>query len=335
MSTIMVTGALGFLGSFLSHTLLDQGHTVLGIDNRSSESPHATQLEKRAKFRLLVHDIENRDRIDVMLDAVQGAEVGQVYHLACPASPIDYLNAPTKTLETCSDGTRAVIEVAQRKSARLIFSSTSEVYGDPLVTPQKESYFGNVNPIGPRAVYDEGKRFAEAMITAFGRAEGLDYRIARIFNSYGPGMRLNDGRLLPTAISALMRQEPVPVYGDGSQTRSMCYVEDTISGLIALAHSTTHGPVNIGNDDERTVMDILVATARAMGRELHIDYRPPRQDDPIRRRPDTKLARSAIGWSAHVPFEIGIAKTIAQMRQLAPQPDAFSALTTHSGVVAD
>ncbi|WP_258132759.1 MULTISPECIES: NAD-dependent epimerase/dehydratase family protein [unclassified Microbacterium] len=318
----MITGALGFLGSSLSQALLDQGHAVIGVDDRSSESPDAVRVEERAGFRLLVHDIADRDRIDVMLDAIDGAEVHQIFHLACPASPIDYLRAPTKTLATCADGTRAVIEVAQRASATLVFTSTSEVYGDPLQTPQPETYFGNVNPVGPRAVYDEGKRFAEAMITAFGRAAGLDYRIARIFNSYGPGMRLGDGRLLPSAISALTRGEPVPVYGDGSQTRSMCYVDDTVSGLLALARSTASGPVNIGNDDERTVMDLLIATAQAMGCELRVDHRPARQDDPARRRPDTALARSILGWSARVPFEVGIERTVAQMRHRAPESDA-------------
>ncbi len=308
---VMITGALGFVGTTLSNRLLSSGYRVIGVDDRSSASPLAQALELRDGFSLLECDLALPASAEAVGDIAREQHVEVVFHLACPASPIDYLSRPIQTLEVSSIGTKTAATAALAADAVLVLASTSEVYGDPLESPQREEYWGNVNPTGPRAVYDEGKRYAEALVSALGRAEGLDYRIARLFNSYGPGMRRSDGRLIPAIVDALIAGTPVPIHGDGSQTRSLCFIDDTVSGLIALAASTTPGPINIGRDEEHTVLEIAQAVATLMDATLRIESLPARTDDPMRRRPDTTLSQQALGWRAETPLVDGLAKTLA------------------------
>jgi len=318
---VLVTGAAGFLGSHLCRRLLDEGHDVIGMDNFVTGRPEnmATLFEDPG-FHFVQHDVTNFVYVEGPLDAVM--------HFASPASPIDYLELPIQTLKVGSLGTHKTLGLAKAKGARYFLASTSEVYGDPLVNPQPESYWGNVNPVGPRGVYDEAKRFAEAMTMAYHRVHGLDVRIVRIFNTYGPAMRPYDGRVVSNFIRQALAGDPLTVYGDGSQTRSFCYVTDEIDGVYRLLMSDWVGPMNIGNPDEMTVLELARLVLELTGSASRIESRPLPQDDPQVRRPMIDRARETLGWTPKVELAEGLEKTIAYFRQLrsagagaaAPQP---------------
>src|SRR5215218_9854574 len=278
MSRIVITGAAGFIGSHLSETLLDRGHTVVGIDNLlTGATANIAHLANR-DFHFIKHDVTNYIFVEGPVDAV--------LHWASPASPIDYLELPIPTLKVGALGTHKALGLAKAKNAKFVLASTSEVYGDPLEHPQKETYWGNVNPIGPRGVYDEAKRFAEAMTTAYHRYHDVDTKIVRIFNTYGPRMRIKDGRAVPAFISQALLNEDVTVFGDGSQTRSFCYVSDLVDGIIRLMLSKENDPVNIGNPREMTIKEIAETIIRMTGSTSNIVYRPLPTDDPKIRQPD-------------------------------------------------
>jgi len=299
---ILITGAAGFLGSHLCDRFLAEGHGVVGMDNFITGSPdNIAHLFGREDFHFIEQDVTE-------FIYVEGAVDG-ILHSASPASPVDYLELPIPTLKVGSLGTHKALGLARAKRARLLLASTSEVYGDPLVNPQPESYWGNVNPVGPRGVYDEAKRFAEAMTLAYHRQHGVEVRIARIFNTYGPRMRMEDGRAIPAFFRAALRDEPLPVHGDGTQTRSLCYVDDEVEGLLRLLRSDTTGPVNIGNPQEVTMLELAEAVQDAVGKHPGIEFHPRPVDDPTVRRPDTTLAESALNWKAEVGLAEGLART--------------------------
>lgn len=308
----VVTGGAGFLGSHLCERLLDSGVEVDCVDNLLSGSEdNIAPMADRPGFRFV--------RYDVSSGSVAGELSGPydlVLHFACPASPADYLRHPLETMDVGSLGTRNALKIALRDGARFLFASTSEVYGDPLVHPQREDYWGNVNPVGPRSVYDESKRFAEALVTAYVGTKKLNAGIVRMFNTYGPRMRAHDGRAVPTFVCQALAGEPVTVAGDGSQTRSLCYVDDTVDGVLLVAASKAVRPVNIGGGDEATVLDIArrVIALTGSGSRLTFIERPT--DDPERRRPDTTLARELLGWEPKVAWEEGIKRTIAHFSAL-------------------
>jgi dTDP-glucose 4,6-dehydratase len=303
---VVITGAAGFIGSHLSEALLDRGYSVLGIDNLlTGDTANIAHLVNR-DFVFVKHDVTNYINVEGPVDAV--------LHWASPASPIDYLELPIPTLKVGALGTHNALGLAKAKGARFVLASTSEVYGDPLEHPQKETYWGNVNPIGPRGVYDEAKRFAEAITTAYRRYHGVDAKIARIFNTYGPRMRLNDGRAVPAFMSQALRQEDVTIFGDGEQTRSFCYVSDLVDGIIRLLESDVHDPVNIGNPQEMTIEEIARLIIRISGSNSRIVYRPLPEDDPKVRRPDITRARTLLGWEPKVPLEEGLRKTLDYFR---------------------
>jgi len=306
---VLVTGAAGFLGSHLCRRLLDEGHDVIGMDNFVTGRPEnmATLFEDPG-FHFVQHDVTNFVYVEGPLDVVM--------HFASPASPIDYLELPIQTLKVGSLGTHKTLGLAKAKGARYFLASTSEVYGDPLVNPQPESYWGNVNPVGPRGVYDEAKRFAEAMTMAYHRFHGLDVRIVRIFNTYGPAMRPYDGRVVSNFIRQALAGDPLTVYGDGSQTRSFCYVSDEIDGVYRLLMSDWVGPMNIGNPDEMTVLELARLVLELTGSSSRIESRPLPQDDPQVRRPMIDRARETLGWSPKVELAEGLEKTIEYFRQL-------------------
>src|SRR5918992_3481397 len=307
MPRTVVTRAAGFIGSHLSETLLDRGHSVVGIDNLlTGDMQNVAHLRDR-DFQFIRHDVTRY--IDVE------GPVDYVLHWASPASPIDYLELPIQTLKVGSLGTHNALGLAKSKNARFVLASTSEVYGDPLEHPQKETYWGNVNPIGPRGVYDEAKRFAEAITTAYRRYHGVDTKIVRIFNTYGPRMRVNDGRAVPAFMSQALRNEDVTIFGDGSQTRSFCYVSDLVEGIIKLMHSNTNDPVNIGNPHEMTIEEIAKTIVRMTGSSSKLVYRPLPEDDPKVRQPDITRARTILGWEPKVTLEQGLTSTIAYFRQ--------------------
>ncbi len=299
---IVITGAAGFIGSHLSEALLDRGHSVVGIDNLLTGSTANIAHLANRDFLFIKHDVTNYIYVEGHVDAV--------LHWASPASPIDYLELPIPTLKVGALGTHKALGLAKEKRARFVLASTSEVYGDPLEHPQKESYWGNVNPIGPRGVYDEAKRFAEAMTTAYHRFHGLDAKIVRIFNTYGPRMRLNDGRAVPAFMSQALRGEDVTIFGNGQQTRSFCYVSDLVDGIIRLMESGVNDPVNIGNPHEMTIEDIARAILRLTGASSQIVYRPLPEDDPRVRQPDITRARTLLGWEPKVPLEEGLIRTL-------------------------
>jgi dTDP-glucose 4,6-dehydratase len=306
MSRIVITGAAGFIGSHLSEALLDRGHSVVGIDNLlTGDTANVAHLANR-DFVLIKHDVTNYINVDGPVDAV--------LHWASPASPIDYLELPIPTLKVGALGTHKALGLAKAKNARFVIASTSEVYGDPLEHPQKESYWGNVNPVGPRGVYDEAKRFAEAMTTAYHRYHGLDAKIVRIFNTYGPRMRLRDGRAVPAFMSQALTGEDVTIFGSGQQTRSFCYVTDLVDGIIRLMESNVNDPVNIGNPQEMTIEEIARAIIRLTGSKSKLVYRPLPEDDPKVRQPDITRARTLLGWSPKVSLEEGLTKTLAYFR---------------------
>ena len=299
----VVTGGAGFLGSHLCRSLLAAGTHVVCVDNFLTSSPdHLQDLRAEPGFTFC--------RADVAAGLDVDGDVDLVVHLASPASPPDYHRHPLATLEVGSSGTRNALELAARTGARFVLTSTSEVYGDPAVSPQPEDYWGNVNPVGPRSVYDEAKRFAEAMTAAHQRAGTVDTGIVRIFNTYGPGMRPDDGRIVPTFACQALRGEPLTVTGDGSQTRSLCHVEDTVRGILALAASGLAGPVNIGNPDEATVRQIAERIIALAGSSSGIEYIPFPEDDPMIRCPDIGLARQQLGWEPEIGWKEGLAGTL-------------------------
>jgi dTDP-glucose 4,6-dehydratase len=307
----VVTGGAGFLGSHLCDRLVAEGHQVTAIDNLvTGDVKNIAHLLTRPGFAFMQYDVTNYMFID--------GPVHYVLHFASPASPIDYLKLPIQTLKVGSLGTHKALGLAKAKHARFLLASTSEVYGDPLVHPQTEEYWGNVNPVGARGVYDEAKRFAEAMTMAYHRFHGVETRIARIFNTYGPRMRLHDGRAIPSFISQALKGEDLTVFGNGSQTRSVCYVDDLIEGLYRLLKSGEPQPLNIGNPDEVTMLDLAREVIALTGSKSKIVFRDLPEDDPKVRRPDTARAEALLNWKARVPRKEGLAKTIeyyrAQMR---------------------
>ena len=310
---VMITGAAGFLGSHLCDRFIRDGHSVIGIDNFiTGHGDNLAHLLGNSRFEFIEHNISSHTYVPGPLDGV--------LHFASPASPIDYLEHPIPTLKVGSLGTHNALGLALAKGARFFLASTSEVYGDPLVHPQPESYWGNVNPIGPRGVYDEAKRFAEAMTMAYHRHHGLDTRIIRIFNTYGPRMRPRDGRVVSNFIVQALMNEPITIYGDGSQTRSFCYVSDEIEGIYALYMHGDHEPTNIGNPDEYTVRELAEIVVELTGTSSKIVYRDLPVDDPKVRRPDITKARTQLGWEPKVSVREGVARTIEYFRTLIDSP---------------
>jgi len=300
---VLVTGAAGFLGSHLCDRLLAQGHRVVGMDNVLTGNPaNLAHLKDHPQFQYVLHDVTNFIEVQGPLDGV--------LHFASPASPVDYLEFPIQTLKVGSLGTHKALGLAKAKGARFLLASTSEVYGDPLVHPQPESYWGNVNPVGPRGVYDEAKRFAEAMTMAYHPYHKLDTRIVRIFNTYGPRMRPRDGRVVSNFIVQALKGEPLTVYGDGSQTRSFCYVDDLIEGIVRLFERGGPEPTNIGNPNEFTVRQLAEVVLRLTGSRSPVVERPLPTDDPKVRQPDITRAREVLGWEPQVPLEAGLRRTI-------------------------
>lgn len=301
---VLITGAAGFLGSHLSDRFLAEGYEVIGMDNLITGSmDNIAHLMAREDFTFYHHDVSNFVHVAGDLD--------YILHFASPASPIDYLKMPIQTLKVGSLGTHNLLGLAKAKGARMLIASTSEVYGDPLVHPQTEDYWGNVNPVGPRGVYDEAKRFQEAMTMAYHTYHGVETRIVRIFNTYGPRMRVDDGRVLPAFISQAIRGEGLTVFGDGSQTRSFCYVDDLVEGIFRLLLSDYAQPVNIGNGDEITIMDFAKEVLELVGNDkAWLDHRPLPVDDPKKRRPNTDLAKRILGWEPTISRAEGLAKTL-------------------------
>jgi dTDP-glucose 4,6-dehydratase len=306
----VVTGGAGFLGSHLCERLLSEGIGVICVDNLiTGKRENVAHLDERGDFEFLLHDVSRSIEIDGPVDFV--------LHFASPASPIDYLELPIQTLKVGSLGTHNSLGLAKAKRARYLLASTSEVYGDPLVHPQPESYWGNVNPVGPRGVYDEAKRFAEAMTMAYHRVHRLETRIVRIFNTYGPRMRPHDGRVVPAFIQQALAGEPLTVFGDGGQTRSFCFVDDLIEGIFRLLMSGESMPVNIGDPHEMTILEFAQRIRELIGSSSPIQSRPLPEDDPKTRQPDITRARTLLGWEPRVPLEVGLARTIEYFRGLA------------------
>ncbi len=305
----VISGAAGFIGSHLCDRLLAESHTVVGVDNLLTGSlRNIGHLAGNPRFRFLQQDVTSAVEVDGLADGV--------LHLASPASPKHYLAHPIETLEAGSIGTRNMLELARRKDARFLLSSTSETYGDPLIHPQRETYWGHVNPVGPRSCYDESKRFAEALTMAYHRTYGLRTNIARIFNTYGPRMHLDDGRVAPAFIDQALRGLPVTIFGDGSQTRSFCYVSDLVEGLYRLMFSDERYPVNLGNPVEITIREFAGQVCRLTGAACVVEHRPLPEDDPKRRRPDITKARTLLGWEPRVPLDEGLLRTIEYFRSL-------------------
>jgi dTDP-glucose 4,6-dehydratase len=299
---VVITGAAGFIGSHLTDALLDRGFAVVGIDNLLTGDLANIAHIKNRDFEFIKHDVTNYINVDGPVD--------YVLHWASPASPIDYLELPIPTLKVGALGTHKALGLAKAKGAAFVIASTSEVYGDPLEHPQKETYWGNVNPVGPRGVYDEAKRFAEAMTMAYHRYHGVDAKIVRIFNTYGPRMRVRDGRAVPAFMSQALKNEDVTVFGDGSQTRSFCYVSDLVDGIIRLMLSKENDPVNIGNPAEMTIKQIAETIIEMTGATSTIVYKPLPVDDPKVRKPDITRARTLLGWEPKVELREGLTKTI-------------------------
>jgi dTDP-glucose 4,6-dehydratase len=302
MATCLVTGGAGFLGSHLCDELLRRGHRVICVDNLETGSLHNIEHIRVPEFTTVNTDIITPYHVDEPVDFV--------YHLASPASPIDYLRLPLHTLKVGSHGTHNTLGLAKRHRARFLIASTSEVYGDPKVHPQTEDYWGHVNPIGPRGVYDEAKRYAEALTMAYHRQQGVDTAIIRIFNTYGPRMRPHDGRAIPTFFRQALTNRPITVFGSGSQTRSFCYVDDLIRGMIALAESGEHQPVNVGNPDEFTLLELAEAVIEVTGSESEIVHEALPTDDPQQRKPDITRARELLGWQPEVSLRDGLQRTL-------------------------
>ena len=306
MPRALVTGAAGFIGSHLSEYLLERGYSVVGMDNLlTGDAANIAHLTGR-DFVLVKHDVTSYIALEGPLDLI--------FHFASPASPIDYLRVPIQTLKVGSLGTHNCLGLAKAKQARFLLASTSEVYGDPLVDPQREHYWGNVNPVGPRGVYDEAKRFSEAMVMAYHRVHGVETRIVRIFNTYGPRMRVQDGRAIPAFLSQALRNEDVTVFGDGSQTRSLCYVSDLVDGIFRLMSSSEVNPVNIGNPHEMTIRQLAERIIALTGSKSRIVEKPLPVDDPRVRQPDITRARTILGWEPKVSLDEGLRTTLAYFR---------------------
>ena len=302
MPTSVITGGAGFLGSHLCDRLLADGHRVICVDNLDTGTLENIEHIRSGDFVFLQHDVTEHITIEEPVD--------EVFHLASPASPIDYLRLPLQTLKVGSQGTHNALGLAKRHRARFLLASTSEVYGDPKEHPQREDYWGHVNPIGPRGVYDEAKRYAEALTMAYHRQQGVDTHIVRIFNTYGPRMRPRDGRAIPTFIRQASEGAPLTVFGDGSQTRSFCFVSDLIEGLLRLIRSDEHEPVNIGNPEEYTILQLAEAVLEAMGSQSEVVYEALPQDDPTIRQPDITRARAILGWEPTIGLADGLARTL-------------------------
>jgi len=303
----LVTGGAGFLGSHLCDRLIQEGHEVICMDNLiTGDTANIAHLAGNENFKFIKYDVTEYIFIDGPLD--------NILHFASPASPIDYLELPIQTLKVGSLGTHKALGLAKAKQARFLLASTSEVYGDPLIHPQPETYYGNVNPIGPRGVYDEAKRFAEALTMAYHRYHNVDTRIVRIFNTYGPRMRLNDGRVVPSFIYQALKGEDLTVFGDGMQTRSFCYVSDLIEGIYRLLCSTINEPINIGNPTEMTIMDFAKKIQEIAGGSGSIIFKPLPQDDPKVRQPDISKARELLGWSPQVSLDEGLQATLTYFK---------------------
>ena len=302
MTTCVVTGGAGFVGSHLCDHLLAKGYRVICIDNLDTGSLQNIEHIRSENFAFFNHDITEQVEVE--------GDVDFVYHLASPASPIDYARLPLHTLKVGAQGTWHMLGVAKFKRARFLLASTSEVYGDPQVHPQEESYWGHVNPIGPRGVYDEAKRYAEALTMAYHRQQGVDTSIVRIFNTYGPRMRAHDGRAIPTFLRQALQEQPLTVFGDGSQTRSFCFVDDLVRGLVSLAESGEHLPVNIGNPDEYTLLELAEAVIQASGASSEIVFEPLPTDDPQVRQPNIGRARELLSWEPTISLSDGLDKTI-------------------------
>jgi dTDP-glucose 4,6-dehydratase len=318
MTRTVITGGAGFLGSHLCERLLGDGHEVIALDNFLTGTPRNVEhLMEHDGFRLIKADVTEYVHVTGPVD--------QVLHFASPASPIDYLELPIETMKVGSTGTLHTLGLAKEKGARFLIASTSETYGDPQVHPQPESYWGHVNPVGPRGVYDEAKRYAEALTMAYRRTHGVDTAIVRIFNTFGERMRPNDGRAIPTFIRQALRDEPVTVAGDGSQTRSVCYVDDLVEGLLRLLRSDLPGPVNIGNPHELSMLDLARLIIELSGSSSEIAFIDRPTDDPTVRQPDITLARTELGWEPTVPLEEGLRKTIAWFREHDERRDAPAA----------
>lgn len=305
---ILITGGAGFVGSHLCERLLADGHHVVVMDNLiTGDRQNLQAVQQHPAFEFVLHDVTTPIHVDGPLD--------RIYHLASPASPVDYAELPIQTLKVGAMGTHHALGLARNKGARLLLASTSEVYGDPLVHPQPESYWGNVNPIGARSCYDEAKRFAEAITMAYHRTHGLETRIVRIFNTYGPRMRLNDGRAIPNFLTQALQGEPVTVYGDGSQTRSFCYVDDLVEGLVRLMESNESEPVNIGNPAELSLLEMAERIRALTGTASEIVFKPLPPDDPKLRRPDITRARNMLHWEPRVDLETGLKHTVEHFKQ--------------------
>ena len=303
---VVITGAAGFIGSHLAETLLDRGYAVIGIDNLLTGNVDNIAPLAGRDFMFVKHDVTNYIYVEGPVDLV--------LHWASPASPIDYLELPIPTLKVGALGTHKALGLAKAKNARFVIASTSEVYGEPLEHPQKETNWGNDNPIGPRGVYDEAKRFSEALTLAYHRRHGVDTKIVRIFNTYGPRMRLRDGRAVPAFMSQALQHEDVTVFGDGTQTRSFCYVSDLVDGILRLMDSDTNEPVNIGNPQEVTIEEIARTIIRLTGSRSRIIYKPLPVDDPKQRRPDITRARTLLGWEPKLGLEEGLMKTVGYFK---------------------
>ena len=302
--TILITGAAGFLGSHLCDRFIEEGFRVVGMDNFiTGDRDNIQHLFEHPNFQLIEHDVT------VHIDIQE--PVDYILHFASPASPIDYLKIPIQTLKVGSLGTHNLLGLAKAKKARILIASTSEIYGDPLVHPQSEDYYGNVNSIGPRGVYDEAKRFQEAITMAYHRFHGVETRIARIFNTYGPRMRLNDGRAIPAFMGQALRGEDLTVFGDGSQTRSFCYVDDLIEGIYRLLFSDFSNPVNLGNPDEISIQDFALEILKLTNSNQKICFKPLPKDDPLKRQPDIKLAKKVLNWQPQISREDGMKMTFA------------------------
>ena len=307
MRRSLVTGGAGFLGSHLCEYLLKKGHEVICMDNLSTGSTVNIEHLQSERFKFVKHDVTEYIYV--------AGQIDYVLHFASPASPVDYLQMPIQTLKVGALGTHKALGLAKEKNAAFLLASTSEIYGDPREHPQREDYWGNVNPVGPRGVYDEAKRFAEALTMAYHRFHGVNTKIVRIFNTYGPRMRPKDGRAIPTFVPQALRNEPITVFGDGSQTRSFCYVDDLVEGIYRLLISNCHEPVNIGNPHEMTIKEMAETVIHATGSASRIDYKPLPVDDPQIRQPDITRAKQLLGWQPRVALEEGLKQTIAWFKR--------------------
>jgi len=315
MARVLITGGAGFIGSHLCEAFLDRGDEVVCMDNFITGSPdNIAHLFANEGFQFFKHDVTDFIYVDGSLDLI--------LHFASPASPVDYLELPIQTLKVGALGTHKALGLAKAKGARFLLASTSEVYGDPLVHPQPEDYWGNVNPIGPRGVYDEAKRFGEAIVMAYHRTHGLDTRIVRIFNTYGPRMRALDGRVVPTFITQALDGEDLTVFGDGSQTRSFCYVSDLVDGILRLCEADYHEPVNMGNPTEMTIIEFAETILKIIGGAGKVIYKSLPVDDPKVRRPDNSLAKKLLGWEPKIPLDEGLKNTIEYFRKAASDSPA-------------